>query len=103
MFVCVGSVKFPLDLSEEEWDNVFKINLTGCWLISKYVCKLMCDAKQKGSIINIGSTSGINRGQQFGAVAYTTSKAGLNMFTVVILFDTFDIYLLLNHYGFILN
>jgi NAD(P)-dependent dehydrogenase (short-subunit alcohol dehydrogenase family) len=49
----------------------------------------MCDAKQKGSIINIGSTSGLNRGQQVGAVAYTTSKAGLNMLTVVILFDTF--------------
>jgi len=95
-FVCVGSVNSPLNLSEDEWDNVFKTNLTGCWLVPKYVCKRMCDAKQKGSVINIGSTSGLNRGQQYGAVAYTTSKAGRNMLTMVISFDMSDFYFLLN-------
>ncbi|KAK7278980.1 hypothetical protein RJT34_24021 [Clitoria ternatea] len=78
-----GSVKSPLKLSEEEWDNVFKINLTGCWLVSKYVCKRMCDAQIKGSIINISSVAGLNRGQLPGAVAYASSKAGVNMLTKV--------------------
>lgn len=78
-----GSVKSPLKLSEEEWDHVLKTNLTGCWLVSKYVCKRMCDAKVKGSIINISSVGGLNRGQLPGAVAYATSKAGVNMLTKV--------------------
>ncbi|KAL2318300.1 hypothetical protein Fmac_032176 [Flemingia macrophylla] len=78
-----GSVKSPLKLSEEEWDHVFKTNLTGCWLVSKYVCKRMCDARIKGSIINISSTAGLNRGQLPGAVAYASSKAGVNMLTKV--------------------
>ncbi|CAK8571130.1 unnamed protein product [Lathyrus sativus] len=78
-----GSVKSPLNLSEEEWDHVLKTNLTGCWLVSKYVCKHMCDTQRKGSIINISSTSGLNRGQLSGAVAYASSKAGVNMLTKV--------------------
>ncbi|KAJ1404271.1 Short-chain dehydrogenase/reductase SDR [Sesbania bispinosa] len=78
-----GSVKSPLNLSEEEWDHVFRTNLTGCWLVSKYVCKRMCDAQRKGSIINISSTAGLNRGQLSGATAYASSKAGVNMLTKV--------------------
>ncbi|XP_012574985.1 uncharacterized protein [Cicer arietinum] len=78
-----GSVKSPLDFSQKEWDDVFKTNLTGCWLVSKYVCKRMCDAQRKGSVINISSTAGLNRGQLSGAVAYASSKAGVNMLTKV--------------------
>ncbi|PNY13025.1 putative NAD(P)-binding rossmann-fold protein, partial [Trifolium pratense] len=76
-----GSVKSPLDLSQEEWDHVFKTNLTGCWLVSKYICKHMRDVQRKGSVINISSTSGLNRGNLSGAVAYASSKAGVNMLT----------------------
>ncbi|XP_047174121.1 3-oxoacyl-[acyl-carrier-protein] reductase FabG-like isoform X1 [Vigna umbellata] len=78
-----GSVKSPLRLSEEEWDQVFKTNVTGCWLVSKYVCKRMCDAQIKGSVINVSSVAGLNRGQLPGAVAYASSKAGVNMLTKV--------------------
>ncbi|KAK7393061.1 hypothetical protein VNO78_21513 [Psophocarpus tetragonolobus] len=78
-----GSVKSSLKLSSEEWDHVFKTNLTSCWLVSKYVSKRMCDAKIKGSIINISSIAGLNRGQWHGTAAYASSKAGLNMLTKV--------------------
>ncbi|CAJ1967786.1 unnamed protein product [Sphenostylis stenocarpa] len=78
-----GSVKSPLKLSEEEWDHVFKTNVTGCWLVSKYVCKRMGEAQIKGSVINISSVAGLNRGQLPGAVAYASSKAGVNMLTKV--------------------
>lgn len=83
LLLYVGSVKSPLNLSEEEWDHVFKTNLTGSWLVSKYVCKRMCDARRKGSVINISSTAGLNRGQVSGASAYASSKAGVNMLTKV--------------------
>ncbi|CAN6837491.1 unnamed protein product [Brassica oleracea] len=47
-----SNVKTCLDLSEDEWDRVFRTNLTGAWLVSKYVCSLMRDAKRGGSVIN---------------------------------------------------
>lgn len=80
-----GSVKSPLDWTEEEWDHNIKTNLTGSWLVSKYVCIRMRDANLGGSIINISTIAGINRGQLPGGVAYASSKAGLNSMTKVII------------------
>ncbi|TXG70188.1 hypothetical protein EZV62_005123 [Acer yangbiense] len=82
-FPLFGTVKNPLDLSKEEWDHVIKTNLTGSWLVSKYVCMRMRDANQGGSVINVSSVAGLNRGQLPGAVAYASSKAGLNTMTKV--------------------
>ncbi|GLT28011.1 hypothetical protein SLA2020_029700 [Shorea laevis] len=78
-----GTVKTPLELSEEEWDHVFKTNLKGSWLVAKYVCIRMRDANQGGSVINISSITGLNRGQSPGAVAYASAKAGVNTMTKV--------------------
>lgn len=78
-----GSVHNPLDLSEEEWDSTMTTNLTGTWLVSKYVCIHMRDAKQGGSIINISSISGLNRGQLPGSLAYSASKTGVVTLTKV--------------------
>lgn len=78
-----GNVSSPLELTEEEWNNVFKTNINGTWLVSKYVCKLMRDSKRKGSIINISSIAGLERGQLPGGTAYACSKAGVNMLTKV--------------------
>lgn len=77
-------MKSPLDLSEEEWDQVFKTNLKGSWLVSKFVCLCMRDANLGGSVINISSIAGLNRGQLPGATAYASSKAGLNTLTKVL-------------------
>nr|KJB54602.1 hypothetical protein B456_009G041000 [Gossypium raimondii] len=85
-----GNVKDPLELTEEEWNQNIRTNLTGSWLVSKYVCMLMRDAKQGGSVINISSIAGLNRGQLPGGLAYASSKAGLNTMTkVIILLKTF--------------
>ncbi|KAK9123078.1 hypothetical protein Sjap_012680 [Stephania japonica] len=76
-----GSVKSPLDLPQEEWDNNFATNTRGSWLVSKHVCIHMCNTRQKGSIINISSITGLPRGQWPGAIAYVSSKSGLNAMT----------------------
>lgn len=76
-----GNVRSALKLSEEEWNNVVKTNLTGTWLVSKYFCTHLRDAEREGSIINISSVSGLNRGLKAGAVAYISSKTGLNALT----------------------
>ncbi|WOK92582.1 hypothetical protein Cni_G01273 [Canna indica] len=78
-----GGVHSPLDWPEEEWNATIATNLTGLWLVTKHVCRRMVDAKQKGSVINISSTSGINRGKLPGAIAYAVSKEGVNALTKV--------------------
>ncbi|KAH0912134.1 hypothetical protein HID58_035455 [Brassica napus] len=77
-----GNVKSSLDLSEEEWERVFRTNLTGPWLVSKHVCVLMRDAKRGGgSVINVSSIAGLQRGKLPGALAYACSKGGLDIMT----------------------
>lgn len=78
-----GSVKSSLDITEEEWNYTFKTNLTGAWLVSKSVCTRMRDANIGGSVVNISSTAGLDRGHLPGSGAYAASKAALNTLTKV--------------------
>ncbi|WOH14609.1 hypothetical protein DCAR_0934129 [Daucus carota subsp. sativus] len=78
-----GGVNSSLELSEEEWNNVVRTNLTGSWLVSKHVGLLMVEAVQEGCIINISSTGGVNRTLAHGLLAYGSSKAGLNSMTKI--------------------
>uniref|UniRef100_A0A2P2IXP1 Ketoreductase domain-containing protein n=1 Tax=Rhizophora mucronata TaxID=61149 RepID=A0A2P2IXP1_RHIMU len=80
-----GSVRTTLDLSEEEWNHVIRTNLTGSWLVSKYVCMRMRETEHGGSVINISSIAGLQRGQLPGGVAYASSKTGLNSLTKVVI------------------
>lgn len=78
-----GNVRTPLDISEEEFVSTVRTNLVGTWLVSKYVGLRMRDAKTGGSIINISSISGINRGQLPGGIAYASSKSAVISMTKV--------------------
>ncbi|KAL6179174.1 hypothetical protein ACLB2K_050690 [Fragaria x ananassa] len=73
-----GTVASALELSEEEWNNTLKTNLTGTWLVSKYVSLCMRNADMGGSIINISSIAGLNRGYLPGGPAYNCSKGAIN-------------------------
>ncbi|WMV48865.1 hypothetical protein MTR67_042250 [Solanum verrucosum] len=77
-----GSVSSSLELSEEEWEHTFTTNLRGAWLVSKFVCRHMIDAKQGGgSIINVSSIAGLNRVLVPGGLAYASSKMALDRLT----------------------
>uniref|UniRef100_A0A0E0AXI1 Ketoreductase domain-containing protein n=1 Tax=Oryza glumipatula TaxID=40148 RepID=A0A0E0AXI1_9ORYZ len=76
-----GGVHSPLDWPEDEWDTLIKTNLTGSWLVAKHVCRRMHDAKLKGSVINISSVSGLNRGHLPGSTGYTASKSAMHYVT----------------------
>ncbi|KAK4725669.1 hypothetical protein R3W88_030586 [Solanum pinnatisectum] len=79
-----GSVSSSLKLSEEEWEHTFKTNLRGAWLVSKYVCRHMRDAKQGGgSVINITSIAALNRVVVPGTLSYASSKMALDMVTKI--------------------
>uniref|UniRef100_M1D7A3 2,4-dienoyl-CoA reductase n=1 Tax=Solanum tuberosum TaxID=4113 RepID=M1D7A3_SOLTU len=83
-----GSVSSSVELTEEEWNNTYNTNLRGAWMVSKYVCKHMIDAKQGGgSVINITSMAGLNRVAVPGTIAYATSKMALDMVTKVRTFN----------------
>ncbi|CAN6454036.1 unnamed protein product [Victoria cruziana] len=78
-----GTICSPLGLREKEWNQTINTNLRGTWLVSKCVSKLMIEARQKGSIINVASITGLNRGALPGALAYSVSKTGVNVVTKV--------------------
>ncbi|CAN6454043.1 unnamed protein product [Victoria cruziana] len=76
-----GTVSMSLELREQEWVDTMDTNLKGTWLVSRSFCRLICDAKLKGSVVNISSIGGLNRGLLPGGLAYGASKAGVNFMT----------------------
>lgn len=64
------------ELTVEDWQKTVNINLTGCFIMTKYFAKT---ALHGSSIINIGS--GCNHLAFPGLVDYTASKGGIEMFT----------------------
>nr|GEW70025.1 glucose/ribitol dehydrogenase [Tanacetum cinerariifolium] len=75
-----GQPRNPLEYEEKDWNYMYRINLTGSWLVAKHVCLHMRNAKQGGSV-NISSITGTNRVYQPGAIAYASSKAAVNTMT----------------------
>lgn len=69
-----------LDISEEEWDLIFKINMKGVFHLTQEVLPYM---KQKGygRIVNLGSVSGKRGGGVFGGSHYSAAKAAVSGFS----------------------
>jgi NAD(P)-dependent dehydrogenase (short-subunit alcohol dehydrogenase family) len=69
-----------LEVPDEEFDEVLDINVRGLWRMSKAVARHMI-AAGRGSIVNIGSMSGliVNRPQH--QPAYNASKAAVHHLT----------------------
>mgnify|MGYP001204179540 FL=1 len=72
----IANAKPAEELSQEQWQTMFDINLTGLFYSCQEEAKVMISRK-KGSIINIASMSGsiVNRGLK--QVHYNSSKAGV--------------------------
>ncbi|MBN9045118.1 MAG: SDR family oxidoreductase [Rhizobiales bacterium] len=70
-----------LELSEDDWDEVVRTNLKGCFLNTQAAARRMVDVGKGGSIVNIGS--GCNKLAFPRLVSYTASKGGIEQFTKV--------------------
>ena len=70
--------KLMLKMTEEDFDRVLKINLTGAFNMTQAVLKTMSKARQ-GAIINMSSVVGLMG--NIGQANYAASKAGLIGFT----------------------
>ena len=68
-----------LDMELARWQRQLAVNLTGTFLCTKHVARLMVERRTRGSIIVIVSTAG-HQGQA-GNIGYCTSKSGLLNFT----------------------
>jgi NAD(P)-dependent dehydrogenase (short-subunit alcohol dehydrogenase family) len=68
-----------VDMPLERWSRQIAVNLTGTFLCTKHVGRLMIEQGRRGSIIVIVSTAG-HQGQA-GNIGYCTSKSGLLNFT----------------------
>jgi NAD(P)-dependent dehydrogenase (short-subunit alcohol dehydrogenase family) len=62
-----------LDITEEAFDNVIRINLRGTAFACKHALKIMRE-QRSGSIVNISSAAAVGR---YPYVAYKASKAGV--------------------------
>jgi len=67
------------DISAEEWDRVFAVNLKGPFLLAQAVGRHMVSRGIAGRIVNIASTSA--QYGQANKATYATSKAALVHFT----------------------
>jgi NAD(P)-dependent dehydrogenase (short-subunit alcohol dehydrogenase family) len=82
--VGIAEVGGVVDLPEETWERVFKINLTGAFLAMKHVIPVMqrqfAESGEGGSIINISSIASI-RHTGVPYASYSATKAALNHLT----------------------
>jgi 3-oxoacyl-[acyl-carrier protein] reductase len=69
----IGSV---LDSSNDDWDQVCRVNLSGVYYCCKAVLPVMLK-NRSGKIINVASISAFKGGGVFGNVLYGTTKAGV--------------------------
>jgi NAD(P)-dependent dehydrogenase (short-subunit alcohol dehydrogenase family) len=65
-------------LSEHDWRSVIEANLTGAFLLSQAVGRVMIDGRAGGRIVHLSSVRSAAGGRR-GFAAYGASKAGLNL------------------------
>jgi NAD(P)-dependent dehydrogenase (short-subunit alcohol dehydrogenase family) len=76
--VGLASVGTVVDLTEEDWDRAFDVNLRTAFLASKHAVPVMAE-NGAGAIVNVSSISAV-RGD--GTAAYSAAKGGLTALTV---------------------
>jgi len=67
-----------MKMTFEQWDEVIRVDLTGCFNMAKAVFPGM-RTRGWGRIVNIGSVNG--QGGQIGQVNYAAAKSGIHGFT----------------------
>ena len=81
---CAGAVRYDgiMEVTEEDWDFLISVNLTGTFLMCNKLAPIMNDG---GAILNISSTLGLRAME--GAVAYCAAKGGVVNLTKAIALD----------------
>ncbi len=67
------------EMSEEQWDDVIDVNLSGTWRTVRAVAPAMIEAGNGGSVVIVSSSAGLKATPGNGH--YSASKAGLTALT----------------------
>lgn len=81
--VNVAGVSSPipfLDVTAEEWDRVFAVNLRGTFFVTQRVLRTMVD-RRLGRVVSVSSVSAQRGGGTYSTVPYSAAKAGVIGFT----------------------
>ena len=70
-----------LDVSEEDFDEVLRVNLKGAFLMGQAVARAMVQQADGGSIVNMSSVNGVLAIPNIAS--YNVSKGGINQLTRV--------------------
>ena len=65
-----------VELSQDDWQKVIDVNLTGCFLCARAAARTMI-AAGGGAIVNVASIMGLSGGGLYPNVSYQASKGGL--------------------------
>lgn len=76
----VGALTAALEMSDEEWRRVIDVNTNAVFWCARAFGRHMV-ARRSGSIVNIGSMSGLIVNRGFAASHYMVSKAGVHQMT----------------------
>ncbi len=82
----INIVKPFLDLSEDEWDRLFAINIRSYWLTARAIAPGMI-ARGRGKIINAASRAGKTPSKLSPTGAYATTKHAVIGFTRALAFE----------------
>ncbi len=75
----LGFTKAAMDISEEDWDNLYGVNVKGTFFCCQKIAPYMLE-RGYGKIINLSSTWSKTSGR--GKSAYSSSKAAVSQLTV---------------------
>jgi meso-butanediol dehydrogenase/(S,S)-butanediol dehydrogenase/diacetyl reductase len=76
-----------LELSEQQWDSLFDVNLKSYWLCARAVAPRMIERGQGGKIINAASRAGKTPSKLSPTGAYATTKHAVIGFTRALAFE----------------
>lgn len=81
----VGLVKAVHDISEEEFDKVYDVNVKGMWRVTKYFVKQLLDHNITGNIVNVSSIHA--SASQPNYSTYASSKNAVEGLTRTLAFE----------------
>lgn len=81
--VGIGSSGGPVELSEDEWQLVFDVNVKSFFLTAKHVLPVM-EKQGGGAIVNVSSIASIRSPKGVSYIAYNASKGAVNSLTLAI-------------------
>ncbi|MEO9599516.1 SDR family NAD(P)-dependent oxidoreductase [Parasphingorhabdus sp.] len=83
----IGVESLFVDTTDEQWQRILDVDLTGSFLVLRAVARIMAVARY-GRIITISSTAGVRGGTR--RAAYGAAKAGVIMLTRVLAVELAD-------------